>query len=65
MAVQEWVAGRKQPSEPNNVNLMSLGWKKATGPRVFGPGQGFEMYCKTQVLKLESESESPGLAQRL
>lgn len=47
------------------MNLMSLGWKEAVGPRVFGPGQGFEMYCKTQVLKLESESESPGLAQRL
>lgn len=44
---------------------MSLGWKEAAGPRVFGPGQGFEMYCKTQVLKLESESESPGLVQRL
>lgn len=64
MAVQEWVAGRKQQSEPN-MHLMSVGWKEAAGPRVFGPGQGFEMYCKTRVLKLGSESESPGLVQRL
>lgn len=52
-----WLKGGRQLT-------FTYAWREATGVRVLGPGKGFETFQYilqwTQVLKLESESESPG-----